>query len=86
MKRNLIFLAEKCTVGAVGTVAVPTNRFVGAAGVIRCPYKSVICSHPFVGAAGKTAPTKGYKPPLKNDSIVVNPVAGPERMSLSLPT
>jgi len=35
------------------------------------PYKS-ICSHPFIGATGKTAPTEGYQPPLKNVFYVVN--------------
>jgi len=45
------FLAKKCTVGAVGTVAAPTNRFVGAAGVISRPCK-LICK----GGLG-TAPT-----------------------------
>ena len=35
------FLAEKCTVGAVGTVAAPTNRFAEAAGVISHLYKSI---------------------------------------------
>ena len=35
------FLAKKCTVGAVGTVAAPTNQFVKAAGVISRPYKSI---------------------------------------------
>jgi len=35
------FLAKKCTVGAVGTMAAPTNRFVEAAGVTSRPYKSI---------------------------------------------
>ena len=34
---NLIFLVEKCTVGVVGTVAVSTNRFVGAADTVAAP-------------------------------------------------
>ena len=31
------FLTKKCTVGAVGTVAAPTNRFVWAAGTVAAP-------------------------------------------------
>ena len=31
------FLAKKYTVGAVGTIAAPTNRFVGAAGTVAVP-------------------------------------------------
>jgi len=35
------------------------------------PYKSTICCHPFIGAAGKTAPTEGYQPPLETFFYVV---------------
>ena len=35
------------------------------------PYKSAICSHPLIGAAGKTAPRNGYQPPLKTVFYVV---------------
>ena len=38
------FFTKKYTVGAVGTVTAPTNRFVGAAGVISRPYKSIFMS------------------------------------------
>ena len=35
------------------------------------PYKCMICRDGLVGAAGQTAPTKDYDPPLKNVSVVV---------------
>ena len=82
---NLIFFAEKYTVGTVGTVAASTNRFVGAAdntsrlyksicrgGLGTAPYKCMICRDSWVGAAGQTAPTNGYEPPLKIYSVVVH--------------
>ena len=47
-------------VGAAGTTAAP-NR----------PYKCIICRDGSVGAAGQIAPTKGYEPSLKIDSVVV---------------
>ena len=31
----------------------------------------MICRDGLVGAAGQTAPTKGYEPPIKNVSVVV---------------
>ena len=31
----------------------------------------MICRDPCVGAAGQTAPTNGYEPPLKIDSVAV---------------
>jgi len=49
----------------------PINRFVGAADNTSRSYKSTICSHSFIGAAGKTAPTNGYQPPLKKVFYVV---------------
>ena len=35
------------------------------------PYKCMICRDGSVGAADQTAPTNGYEPPLKIDSVVV---------------
>ena len=47
---NLNFFLKKYTVGAVGTVAAPMNRFVGA--VENHPYKCMICRDGMVEAAG----------------------------------
>ena len=62
-------------VGAAGTTAAPTNRFVGAAGRPgNRPYKYMICRDGLVGAADQTVPTNGYEPLLKIDSVVVSDV------------
>ena len=50
---------------------VSTNTVVGVAGDTSRPYKHLICRDGVVGAAGQTASTKGYEPPLKIDFVVV---------------
>ena len=55
---NLIFFVEKWFVGAIGTVATPTNWFIGA--VWEPPYKYMIYRDGMVGAASRTAPTNAY--------------------------
>jgi len=54
---NLIFFAEKYTVGTVGTVAASTNRFVEAAGTVAAPTNRFFRggTNRFVGTSDNTS-------------------------------